>query len=193
MKLSITVLMGLLGAAASATAAPILYDINFTTTSGVAPTAGSFLYDSVTETFSGFIVDWNGVTLDLTASANSPNVGGVCDVGAAGGTGFDSFSYLSNPTCGSGNFEAGWSALSAPLLSQFAFSRNDNASIDRIFFNGAAAGTSTFVRGAGSFAIAPAAVPEPSTIGLMFSGGLLLAWRRKQRPAQKHPTVAAQQ
>jgi hypothetical protein len=193
MKLSYYVFMGLVGAAASATASPILYTINFTTTSGLAPTAGSFFYDSATTTFSSFIVAWNGVTLNLTASANSPIVGGVCDVGTAGGTGFDSFSYLSNPTCGSGNFESGWSALSDPLISTFSFSRNDNASIDSIGISSAfAAGTSTRVRGAGSFAIAPAAIPEPSTIGLLLSGGVLLAWRRKQRPAQKH-SIAAQQ
>jgi len=39
------------------------------------PTSGSFTYDSTADTFSDFDVTWNGVTYDLTASANSPGAG----------------------------------------------------------------------------------------------------------------------
>jgi hypothetical protein len=56
-------------------AAPVLYTINFTTTSGVAPTSGSFDYDSsqpVGSQFTNFFVSWDGSTFNLTPTANSP-------------------------------------------------------------------------------------------------------------------------
>lgn len=54
---------------------PILYDITFNTTSGTAPTGGSFLYDasaSIGSQFSSFYATWDGIQFDLTVAANSP-------------------------------------------------------------------------------------------------------------------------
>src|SRR5580704_12887328 len=50
----------------------VSYDIHFTATRGVAPTDGSFVYDSSTQSFSNFEVAWRGLVFDLTSSANSP-------------------------------------------------------------------------------------------------------------------------
>lgn len=41
-SVSLSILMSLVGAAATATAAPVFYDLNFTTTTGLAP-YGAFL------------------------------------------------------------------------------------------------------------------------------------------------------
>src|SRR5450432_1944692 len=51
------------------TLASTTYTVNFTVSSGNAPTAGSFTYDG--STFSAFDVTWEGDTFDLTTSANS--------------------------------------------------------------------------------------------------------------------------
>jgi hypothetical protein len=48
------------------------YQINFTTDSGIGPTAGSFTFDG--SMFSNFIVDWNGTVVDLTSEANHPGL-----------------------------------------------------------------------------------------------------------------------
>jgi hypothetical protein len=52
------------------------YEINFITATGVTP-AGSFSYDASqpVNPFSNFVVEWNGATFDLTASANDPKFG----------------------------------------------------------------------------------------------------------------------
>src|SRR5215469_1023406 len=52
-------------------AAQTTYDIEFMTSFGTAPSSGSFTYDPSTG-FSAFIVQWDGVTFDLTSAANAP-------------------------------------------------------------------------------------------------------------------------
>jgi hypothetical protein len=59
------------------------YTINFTTTSGPAPTSGSFTYDSTTPRFTNFLVVWEGITFDLTSSANAPIIAGTGCTGEA--------------------------------------------------------------------------------------------------------------
>ncbi len=51
------------------------YTINFTTSSGTAPTSGSFTYNSTIPQFSNFFVTWDGITFNLTGSANNPFTG----------------------------------------------------------------------------------------------------------------------
>jgi hypothetical protein len=78
MKLSL--LMALVGAAATATASPETYYITFTG-SGIIPTSGQFTYDStsaVGSQFSSFTVNWNNTVFDLTTGANSPVQIGNC-------------------------------------------------------------------------------------------------------------------
>ncbi len=63
------------------------YDITFTG-SGTLPTSASFTYDSTVPQFSDFIVDWNGLSFNLTSIANNPSVEGAVpcvgsDTGAA--------------------------------------------------------------------------------------------------------------
>jgi hypothetical protein len=67
-RMAVSVLMLLSIPSVPAMANP--YAITFTTSSGVAPTSGSFDYDP-TNGFSNFLVTWNGITYDLTSSANT--------------------------------------------------------------------------------------------------------------------------
>jgi hypothetical protein len=55
-----------------AVAGPVQYTIDFTLTSGSPmPSSGSFIYNSLTSTFTSFNVVWDGDTFDLTSAANS--------------------------------------------------------------------------------------------------------------------------
>ena len=49
------------------------YNITFTGGSP-NPTMGSFTYDSTNPQFSNYTVIWDGITFDLTSSANSPTI-----------------------------------------------------------------------------------------------------------------------
>ena len=70
-----SLLVGLVGAAASATAGPITDNINFTGEQ-LNPTFGQFSSYSGPQLFSGFTVVWSDRTLDFTAAANMPEVNG---------------------------------------------------------------------------------------------------------------------
>ena len=180
LKGSLARLVFLIGiGSAAATAAPIFHTIDFIAITGVAPTAGSFTYDPSIPAFTAFSVTWRGIHFDLTDAANAPFVGGVCDV--AGGTALDSFAYLFNPTCGSGERVTGWQASSSEEFDHFTFRRSDGdfdfISIQRI--NGAT-GPSTPITASGTFAVSN--IPEPTSMAL-FAGGLALlacAGRRRK-------------
>lgn len=74
--LAMTVLAS--GFVADAQAASVHYTLTFAELSynpGVLlPTSGSFNYDPVSPTFSNFLLQWNGIDFDLSASANAPQV-----------------------------------------------------------------------------------------------------------------------
>jgi len=53
-----------------ALASPVTYTIGFTGT-GTLPDFASFTFDSANDTFSNFVVDWEGYVFDLTAAANN--------------------------------------------------------------------------------------------------------------------------
>ncbi len=76
-SLSLSLFAGFLSVAASANAAPILYDINFNVEGPpvVVPT-GSFIFDAgaVNNPFSAFVINFNGVAFDFTAMANSETI-----------------------------------------------------------------------------------------------------------------------
>ena len=72
---------------APAQAAPVVYDITFTLTTGTSAPTGSFTFDPTVGpdgTFSDFIINHRGVAHDFTAKANAPTTGGC----ASGATGF---------------------------------------------------------------------------------------------------------
>ena len=60
--------------AISAMASPIPYNITFTTTAGIAPTAGSFTYDAaapLASRFTNFTVSWDNILFNFTSVANT--------------------------------------------------------------------------------------------------------------------------
>ncbi len=167
--------MGLLGAAASATAAPILYNINFTTTSGIAPTAGSFTYDSaIPLSFTSFIVQWNSFSFDLTSTANAPFLEASCATPSPDGV--DLFGYLSG-LCGiSGRT---WHGERAGAFALFSVG-NGGGGIAVAAILGLPVLDPFDAAFANGFFTISQATPEPSTSWLMLAGGALLAWRRRR-------------
>lgn len=176
--------MGLVGAAASATAAPITYNINFTTTRGIAPTSGVFTYNdanALNSRFSGFNVIWNSRSFDLTASANAPS--GVGCGSLDGGTSFNLLSLI--PQCPTPQ-TISWLGVLSTFSSTFAFSDQSNSgtSFIQIAANSGGLIAPPLPNSFGTFTITPAGVPEPSTISMAltgYGGAAILAWKRRRR------------
>ncbi len=189
--LSLSLLMGLVGAAASATAAPITYNINFT--GGTPnPTSGSFTYDSAAalgSQFTGFNVLWSGFSFDLTAEANSP-------IASSGGPGCPAsptsttfFSILSGNSVCSGAPSNQWSGFAGPPgVEYFLICQGTGGGVGCNTVGRIAARSdlllsfSGVVNASGEFTISTA-TPEPSSLALLLGGGVWLAWQRRRRDA----------
>lgn len=165
----------------SATAGPISYSISFTGT-GTLPTSGSFVYDSTTSRFTNFLVVWNGLSFSgLAGSANSPFLTTpppACLGGLTGGAA--SFALLSGactpPVAG------GRTLWGANTQDRFYFFTTDVTNTITLAITGVAAHPNPPVNTEGGFSIAATATPEPSSIVLSISAGLLftaLARRRR--------------
>lgn len=163
--------------ATGAFASPVVYNIAFTATSGTAPTAGSFSYDSAAPLgaqFTGFTVAWGGGIYDLTSVANTGEQFVGTDCGSTPSS-QSVFTFLSGVNvCGSAAVIA-WDGSSAGV-DIFDF-RNQElsgspASEASITINASTPYTAA-PDASGSFSIS--SVPEPSTFVLtLLSGALLL-------------------
>jgi PEP-CTERM motif len=190
LKQPVLVVFATLAAASLATASPITYDINFTTTSGLAPTSGSFTYDAATTTFSNFIVDWDTVPLDFTLIANQ-------DGGCLGSptSPANAFVFLSTGCGGTRTFDG---SLSDPggLGFDVIFFELDGNQGDIAQF-GTALPPSVVPDAIdatvnGTFTISPVtAAPEPASAGMFGLGfaGLLIAFRCYRERVRRRATA----
>lgn len=178
---SFSLLMALVGAAATMHAAPILYTFDFT---GGSPNAtGSFDYDAAltVDPFSSFVVMLDGDTFDFTSTAN-----GETGIGCGGSTGPQSvFNALIGDTT-SGCGEQVWVAADESATDERLLlldGTNTNLLLDDTSATAIPVTNGTFT--------VPAAVPEPGTLPLFLAGaGALLSWkRRRTQPAIPRQTV----
>jgi hypothetical protein len=169
--------------AASAVGAPVLYNITFTSTTGPAPTAGSFSYDStapLASRFSGFTVSWGNGIFDLTATANT----GEQFVGTDCGTTPSSqsvFSFLSGQNVCANAAVIAWDGVRSGGIQLFDFRNQElsgpGAPMATISIN-ASTPFSAGPDASGSFSIqSTSTVPEPSTFVLALLSGALLVRR----------------
>jgi hypothetical protein len=174
---SLYLLMALVGAVSSATAGTITYNVNFTTDTGIAPASGTFTYDLTGNTFTSFLVSWDGITFDLKSAANSPGVG-TTHCPSATATAATSFAYLTGVACGPST----WSGTELPVPPPQAAFVFGNSGINGVSIGvqsiGGTNNPSNY--GSGSFTVT-AATPEPTSIALVAVGGALLAWNRRRR------------
>ena len=149
------------------------YDINFTTVfGGPAPVSGSFTYDSTNPGFTNFLVSWNGVFYDFTASANSTVIHGTGCTGETSGAAY-SFAMLTQTLSGC---SPGLSYLAVfttagntVVFNELDFRAIiDAAHYDEIQVFPAAPGVTPGVEYQGSWLIQ--AVPEPQTFWLLSTG-----------------------
>ena len=160
-------------------ASPVTYNISFTLTTGTtAPTSASFVYDSAAVAgarFSSFVVNWDGLTFDLTASANHPSTffGTGCKL--------DGFLLLSGISVCTPPGQQSWKGAITSLAS-FYFIENA-APIDFALVGGSLEITGTAKSGTGSYSISQ--VPEPSTALLVLAPLAWLAAKRRSRKSHR--------
>ena len=172
--------------APTAIASPISYTINFTTTAGLAPTAGSFAFDAATNTFTNFVVTWDGLSFDVTGSANGPSTFGAVP-SCTGGLGSAAAFALLSGSCAPPppGVSLGWQADNVtPTAQGFMFLVSHASTLivpgqpsapgpidGQLFFFGAVVADSPN-SGAGQWTITATAptVPEPASFGLIALG-----------------------
>jgi len=187
MKRSITMALLLLTAVgiAELKGAPVFYVINFALQSGTPgaplPTSATFDYNASVPQFTNFLVNWDGLSFDMTNAANSPQINSFSAACVLGDTGAAA-SFLLLTNCGN--------PVSGLTVTTWFANGNLNPQIFN-FYSGDAMGGNNFIQftanpttivapfnteALGTFTVT--AVPEVGTWSLVLVGlGLVVGTR----------------
>uniref|UniRef100_Q01WQ1 PEP-CTERM protein-sorting domain-containing protein n=1 Tax=Solibacter usitatus (strain Ellin6076) TaxID=234267 RepID=Q01WQ1_SOLUE len=175
--------------ATGAFASPVSYTITFTTTSGPAPTAGSFTYDSTTplaSRFSNFTVSWGSGLFDLTDTANTGEQFFGTDCGTTPSSA-SVFSFLSGQSVCANASVIAWDGIRSTGIQVFDFRNQELAGTGPPLAIVGIHASTPFAEGpdaTGTFTISsPSAAPEPSTLFLTLLPAAFLLRRRITRSA----------
>src|SRR5260370_20079604 len=166
-----------------------MYNINFTTNSGgPTPTSGSFTYDPGTG-FSAFVVIWDGFTFDLTSPANAPSLSAV-STGCTSRASTQQYGFIIMSEAASGctpsyNWSGGIGAGGG--IGGFGFGlvvgMFAGDAINQTIFIGSNPGA----HAQGTWSIVAADAPDPSSLGLMLAGILVVAGKFAFTPRKSFP------
>ena len=143
----------------SETAAPVDYTINFTATSGNAPTSGAFTYDSATPMFTNFFVAWEGRSFDLAIVANFPVMPSPAPACLGGATGAAASFIVLSGGCTTRGYSASIVPSNDSAIAYFALGNSADSAAPQSFISWAVFTTSDGVgsEAKGTFDIQPAA------------------------------------
>jgi len=158
------------------------YTINFMGR-GTLPTAGSFTYDPNTPIFTNFLVTWQGLTFDLTSSANVPQMSPTIPGCLSGMSGAASSFALLSGACAAGF----WGATSEEILTaNFSFHTEDGSNFLNVTDNLAIPfDFQPKTQANGGWTITPETtpVPEPSPFMVLAASLFSVAFVARKRAA----------
>jgi hypothetical protein len=179
--------------AISAMASTVSYTLDFTAySSGLTPSSGSFVYNTTTDEFTSFVVDWDGAVYNMTTEANAPASAGLapgdpCITASGAAATFQAFT-----TCDSAGGGLEWNALgNSGVEGLFEFFYKNAGGFGVPIFSldtgdyvdpTAAVGLVSSTLSSGP---PPPTVPEPSTMGVSALGCAFLFVLRSRRSTRK--------
>lgn len=170
------------------------YDISFNSliTGALLPTAGTFTYDSTTQMFTDFRVNWDNYTWDLRGAANNPLIEGA-PVACIGGTTGAAASFELLTVCNNGAPDD-WAGSTTSGNNYFFFADPNGAFVPGSVYILASGSASLGQLAVGTYSVSVATVatPEPSSLPLLGSALIVILSTtlfRKWKPSSRRPKL----
>ena len=174
-----------------AVAGTVTDTLNFTANYGTAPTSGSFTYNTTANSFTSFLVNWDGLAFNMTAQANSPSTLGVSQVPCIASYSGAQASYMAFTSCvgsyGGLEYDALGGGGDGFMSFFFADQGGFGTPIFQLDITGNGEGLNPVTAGGflttnqGENGGGGSGTPEPGTWSLLAAGLAALAWLARRR------------